>query len=153
MPFGAGFFQAKQRAARYHFAAVAQKFAQNLFQIQQARLPIHQRNHVDAKGVLQLREFVELIQDDFGVFVAFEFNHDACAVFIGFVAQFGDAFNGFFAHQLANFFHQLGFVYLIRDFINDDGFALAAFADGLNMRFGANDHAPAPCLIACAHAC
>ena len=153
MPFGAGFFQAKQRAARYHFAAVAQKFAQNLFQVQQARLPIHQRHHVDAEGVLQLGEFVELVEDDFGVFVAFKLNHDARAVFIGFVAQLGDAFNGFLAHQLANFFHQLGFVYLIRDFIHDNRFALAAFANGFKMRFGAHHHAPAPCLIACAHAC
>ena len=61
VPFGAGFFQAKQRAARYHFAAVAQKFAQDLFQIEQARLPIHQRHHVDAKGVLQLGELIQLI--------------------------------------------------------------------------------------------
>ena len=61
MPLGAGFFQAKQRAARYHFAAMAQEFAQDLFQVEQARLPIHQRHHVDAKGILQLSELIQLI--------------------------------------------------------------------------------------------
>ena len=152
MPFGACFFQAEQGAARDDFAAVAQKFVQNLLQIQQARLSVHQRNHVDAERVLQLREFVQLVQHHFGVFAAFELDDDARAVFVGFVAQLGNAFHGFFAHQLADFFHQLGFVDLIRDFIDHNRFAFAVFADGFDVRFAADDHAAAAGLVARADA-
>ena len=152
MPFGARFFQAEQGAARNDFAAVAQEFVQNLLQIQQARLAVHQRNHVDAERVLQLGEFVQLVQHHFGVFAAFELDDDARAVFVGFVAQLGNAFHGFFAHQFADFFHQLGFVHLIRDFIDHNRFALAVFADGFDVRFAADDHAAAAGLVARADA-
>ena len=152
MPFGARFFQAEQGAARNDFAAVAQKFVQNLLQIQQARLAVHQRNHIDAERVLQLREFVQLVQHHFGVFAAFELDDDARAVFVGFVAQLGNAFHGFFAHQFADFFHQLGFVDLIRDFIDHNRFAFAVFANGFDVRFAADDHAAAAGLVARADA-
>ena len=80
------FFQAEQGAAGNHFAAVAQEFGQNLLQIQQARLAVDQSHHVDAEAVLQLGEFVELVEHDFGVFVALQFDHHAHTGFVGFVA-------------------------------------------------------------------
>ena len=152
MAFVAGFFQAVERAAGNDFAAVAQKFAQDLFQIKQARLAVHQRHHIDAEAVLQLGEFVELVQYHFGVFVAFQLDHHAHTGFVRFVAQFADAFQYFIAHQLADFFHQLGFVYLIGDFIDDNRFALAVFADGLDMGFRPHHYAAAAAAVAFAHA-
>ena len=61
MAFMTRFFQAEQCAAGNDFATVAQKFRQNLFQVQQARLTVNQSNHIDAEAVLKLGEFVELV--------------------------------------------------------------------------------------------
>ena len=101
---------------------------------------------------MQLGQFVELVQNDFGIFIAFQFDYDTHTGFIGLVAQVGYAFQRFFAYQFADFLNQLGFVYLIWDFIDYNGFALAVFADRLDMGFTAHDHAAAAGFIAFAHA-
>ena len=131
---------------------MAQKFAQNLFEVEQARLAVYQCHHIDAEAVLQLGHFVELVEYYFGVFVALKLNHHAHAGFVGFIAQVGNAFQHFIAHQFADFFHHAGFVDLIGDFVNDDGFALAVFADGLDVGFAAHQHAAAAGAVAFAHA-
>ena len=131
---------------------MAQEFGQDLFQVQQARLAVNQGHHVDTEAVLQLGQFVELVQNDFGIFIAFQFDHDTHTGFIGLVAQVGYAFQRFFAYQLADFLNQLGFVYLIWDFIDNDGFALAVFTDRLNMGFTAHHYTAAAGFIAFAHA-
>ena len=49
---------------------MTQEGVEHLAQVQQARLAVDQRDHVDAKAVLHLRFFVEVIQDNLGVFAA-----------------------------------------------------------------------------------
>ena len=49
--------------------------------------PFIKRQHVAAKGHLQIAEFVELIDDHFRNFAALQFDDDAHAIFIRFIAQ------------------------------------------------------------------
>ena len=131
---------------------MAQEFGQDLFQVQQARLAVNQGHHIDTEAVLQLGQFVELVQNDFGIFIAFQFDHDTHTGFIGLVAQVGYAFQRFFAYQLADFLNQLGFVYLIWDFIDNNGFAFTVFTDRLDMGFTAHYYAAAAGFIAFSNA-
>ena len=119
----AGFAQFEDGATGDHFAAVAHEGFEDVFQVQQFRLPLMQRNHVDAEGDLQLRQRIQVIQHHFADRVAFDFDDDAHAVFIGLVAQRADAFHAFFFDQLGDLLDQTRLVHLIRDLVNDDGFA------------------------------
>ena len=61
MPFVASLLQPEKRTSGNDFAAVAQEFGENLFQVQQARLSVDQNYHIDAETVLQRSQFVELV--------------------------------------------------------------------------------------------
>ena len=61
MPFVACLLQPEKRTSGNDFAAVAQEFGENLFQVQQARLSVDQNYHIDAETVLQRSQFVELV--------------------------------------------------------------------------------------------
>ena len=130
----AGFTQFENSTASHHFTAVTHKRAQNIFQVHDLRLTMVQCNHVDTKGDLELSLGIQVVQYNLAHRVAFDFNHDAHAVFIRFVTQRADAFNTFFFYQLGDFFNQTRFVHLIRDLVNNDGFT-AGF--GVRFHFGA----------------
>ena len=153
MPTLAGFFEVKYGAARNHFAAVAQEAIHQLQQIYRAWLPIHQGHHIHAKGILQLRHFVQIVQNDFGDFAALKLNHHAHARFIGFIAQIRNTFNFLFVHQLGDTFNQALFIHLIRDFVHDNRLAISAFWNGFKVRFRTHHHAATPRAIAFAHTC
>ena len=71
MTFMTRFFQAEQGTAGNDFATVAQEFGQDLFQVQQTRLAVNQGHHINTETILQLGQFVELVQNDFGILIAF----------------------------------------------------------------------------------
>ena len=81
-----------------------------------------QRQQDDAKSRLHPGVFVEHVQDNFGVFVALEFDDDPHPVAVGFIAQVGDPFDLFVADQLGDFLNQSGFIDHERDFGNDNRF-------------------------------
>lgn len=83
----AGLTQFEDGAAGDHFAAVAHEGFEDVFQVQQLRLALMQCHHVDAEGNLQLRQRIQVVQHHFADRVAFDFDHDTHAVFIGLVAQ------------------------------------------------------------------
>ena len=63
-PRSRALLQLENGAPRDDFAAVPQERIEHLLQIQQARLAIDQRDHVDAEAVLHLRLLVEIVEDD-----------------------------------------------------------------------------------------
>ena len=138
----ARFAQFEHRAASHDFAAVFEEVQNHFTQIEQFRLAIDQRDHVHAEGVLQLRVFVQIVQNDFGDFAAFEFDHHAHTGFIRFVADVGNAFEPLVVHHLGDGFEQLAFVDLIRQLVHDDRLTVAFF-HVLKMRTRAHHHAPA----------
>ncbi len=133
----AGLAQFEDGTAGHHFAAVTHERFEDLFQVHHLRLTMMQRHHVDAEGDLQLRLGVQVVQHHLAHRVAFDLDHDAHAVFVGLVAQRADAFNAFFFYQLGDLLDQTRLVHLIRDLVNDDGFAPGF---GVGFHFGARAH-------------
>ena len=135
----AGFTQFKDSTTSYDFTAVTYERGNNIFQVHDLRLAMVQCNHVDTEGNLQLGLGIEVVQNHFPDRIAFHFNHDAHTVFVRLVTQRADAFNAFVFYQLGDFLNQARFVYLIRNFVNDDGFT-TRFGIRFDFRACANVH-------------
>ncbi len=117
--------QLEHGAAGHHFAAVLQENADQVLEIAQARLTVDQRHHVHAKGVLQLRLLVQVVQHHFRHFTALEFDHQAHARLVGFVLNVADAFNLLLMHQFGHALLQRLLIDLVGQLVHDDGLALA----------------------------
>ena len=72
----------------------------------------------------KLGEAEQLVQHHIGHRIALQFDHDAHAVAVGFVAEVGNAFELLVAHQFRDLLDQAGLVHLIGNFREDDGFAV-----------------------------
>ena len=121
---------------------MAQEGVQNLLQIEQAGLTVHQRHHVHPERVLHLRFFVQVVQDDFGDFAALELQHHTHAGLVRFVADFGETVETLVAHQLADLDKKCRLVDLVRQLVDDDCLAVALF-QLLDMGAGTDYHAAA----------
>ena len=143
--------QLVHRAPRHHLATVTQERFEQLLQVEDPRLAVHQGHHVHAEVVLHLRVFVQIVQDHLGQLAALELDHDAHAGLVRLVANFGDALQPLLAHQLADAHQQVRLVHLVGQLVDDDRRAVAAF-QLLDVGARAQDHAPAPGAIALAHA-
>ena len=124
-----GALQIVLRAAHDDLAAVLQKMDQHFLQGQDTRLVVDQRQHDDAKGRLQLRVGVKLVQHHLGNRVALEVDNDAHAVAVGFVTQIGNAFDLLGPYHLGDALKELGFIQLIGNLADDDALALIAVRD------------------------
>ncbi len=147
----AGLAQFEHRAPRDHLAAVLQEHDDQVAQVAQARLAIHQRHHVDAEGVLQLRLLVEVVQHHLGHFAALEFDHQAHAGFVGLVLDVADALDLLLVHQFGHALLQRLLVDLVGQLVDDDRLALPA-VDVLEVAARAHDDLAAPRAIAVLHA-
>ena len=114
------------RAALNDAFAEGQERDEQIAEVHQFRTAAVQRHHVDAERRLQRREAVELVEHHIADRVALQLDDDAHAVAVGFVAQFRDALDALFAHEIGDLFDQRRLVHLIRDFGDDDGFAVLA---------------------------
>ena len=94
--------QLEARAPHDDLSPVLQEELEELLQIEQARLAVDQRDHVHAEAVLQLRQLVQVVEDDLGDFAALELDHHAHARLVRLVAQIGNAVELLLAHQLAD---------------------------------------------------
>ena len=100
----AGFGELVNRAPGYHLAAVAHERFDHLFEIEQPRLPVHQRHQVDAEYGLQWGMLVDVVQHHVRIFAALELDDHAHAVFVGLVAKLADSFQPLLFDELGNFF-------------------------------------------------
>ena len=143
--------QVEYGAASDHFAAVLQKDFNQVFQVAQLGLAVNQGHHVHAKGVLQLRLFVQVVEHHFRDFAALEFNHQAHARLVRLVLNVADAFNLLFMDQLGHAFLQCLFVDLVGQLVHDDGLALA-FVNVFKVALGTHHHLAATGAVAVLHA-
>ena len=112
----------KLSAADDYLFAKSNKFLYYFFQIKHLRTTIANRQHDDAERRLHLGKFVKLIENDGGVFIPFQINHNANAFTVRFIPQVSHAADFLIADQFRYFFDQGGFVDLIWQFRNDDAF-------------------------------
>ena len=123
-------------AARDDLLAERDEQRQQVLQVHHLRPAAVERQHVGREIRLQRREAIELVQHHVGHRVALQFDDDAKAVAVGFVAQVGDALDLLLAHQFADALHHGGLVHLVGNFRDDDGFAI--LADGVDRDLAAH---------------
>ena len=129
-------------APHHHFAAMAEKGVQHFAQIHGARLSVHQGDAVDAEHHLQLRQREQVVQHHLAVLAAAQLDDHAQAVFVGLVADLGDALDALLLHQFGDALDHLRFVHLVGNLRDDDG--LFAAANAFHLRPRPNVDAPAP---------
>lgn len=108
----------------YYFMVVVYKCGDDVFQVYDFWLIMVQSYYVDVEGDLQLGLGIEVVKYYFFYCIVFYFNYDVYFVFIRFVMQCVDVFYVFFFDQFGDFFDQVCFVYLIWNFVYDDGFVV-----------------------------
>ena len=88
---------------------------------------------------------VELVQHNLGLRAALQFNDDAHALAVGFVADVADVVHGLVVDQVGNSLDQGRLVHLVRDLGDDD--RLAFLADVLNGGAGAHQKTAAAVFV------
>ncbi len=86
--------------------------------------PFHDAQQDYAERFLHLREFEKMIEDELAFLAAFYFDHDAHTVAIGFIAHVGNTFDFFRLHEFGDALDKPRFIYLERNFGDDDAFAI-----------------------------
>ncbi len=121
------FLEVEFRPAMHDFPAMRNEMLENLPEVEYVGSSVNDRKKYDAKAVMHAAVLVQIVQNHFGIFAAAELNHNPHSLPVRFIAQIGDSFDAFVANQIGNFFYELGFVDLVRNFMNDDRFLLALF--------------------------
>ena len=117
-------FEVELRPAQDNFLLVVEIVDERIAQRQHLRRVVDDGEHIDRKGVLQLRILEEPVQNDVGVGRLRQLDNDAHAEPVRLVADGGDALDALFLDQIADGFAELGFVDHIGD-LGDDNAALS----------------------------
>ena len=105
-----GFGQVEGGSSRHHFFPVVDEAVQALLQADRPGLAVFDGDQYGAEGHLQLRVFVELVQNHVGYFAALQFHHDTDAFLAGFVPKVGDAGDLLVIDQFGDRGHEVRFV-------------------------------------------
>ena len=132
-------------APRHDFLAEVEEGDQHVLEIHHLRATAVQRDHVRAEARLHRGEAPELIEHHVCDRFALELDDDAHAVAIELVAQVRDSLQFLLANEFGDLLDQRRLVDLIRDFRDDQRFAI--LAQGLGVDLGAHDDRAAPGVI------
>ncbi len=138
-----GLAQLENSAPRHHIAAVTQEIFQQLLEVEQARLAVHQGHHIDAEHRLHIGVLEEVVEHHVRVVVALDLDDHAHAVLVRLVPELGDALDLLLLDQLRHPLQQPRLVHLVGQFGDDDGLAAAALLR-LHMGAGPHDDSPPP---------
>ena len=114
---------------RDHLDLVVDVVRQRLRQVERARHAVHQRQHVDAEAGLQRRLLEEVVEDDVGVGVALQLDHQPRLLVGRRVAQLADPVEVPRPHQLGDLLLDHLHRRLVRQLGHHDAIADAALLD------------------------
>ncbi len=120
------FFQLELAAPDDDFFLMLDIVMEQFFQVQNFWFIVHQRQHDHTKSVLQLRMFVQLVQDHTGIGVAAQLDDNPHAGTVRLVPQICDSVDLPVPDQVGDFLNQPPLVDIVRQFGNDN-LLLAAF--------------------------
>ena len=100
------FTQQEARATFNRLDAEIEKHLKHALEIEQHRLTFDERQHVGAEVVLQWGEFEQVVQHHLGVGVPAQFDHDAHAIAVAFIADVSDALELLVVDHLSNALNQ-----------------------------------------------
>ncbi len=132
-------------AAAHHVDAVINKMIDRRNQPHLLRLAIDHRQEDHAEALLHLGVLVELVEHDLWLGAALQFDHDAHALAIAFVADVADVVNRLVVHQVGDALHQPRLVHLVGNLGNDD--RLPLLGQVFDRRHGPHDKTPAAGLV------
>ena len=89
-------------------------------------LVVHQGQHVDGEGGLQLGLGEQVVEDHLGVGVVLEFDDDAHTVAVGLVPDVGDALQALVLHLVGHVLDEHPLVHLVWDLSDDDAHPVLA---------------------------
>ena len=115
--------QQERRTPAHHVNAVIDEVLDRLHQAHLLRLVVDDGQEDHAEARLHVRVLVELVEHDLRFRAALQFDHDAHAVAIGFVAHVADVVDDLVVHQFGDALDQRRLVHLVRNFGDDDGLA------------------------------
>ena len=125
-----------------HRLPVLEEVGERPLQGEDARLAVHQRQHIDAKGRLHGGVLVQPVEDRLGLGVPLDLDHDAHPLPVGFVAQIGDPLDSLVLHQIRDLLDEVGLVDLEGQLRYHD--VVAAASRLLDVSLGPHDDAAAP---------
>src|SRR5262245_22634292 len=112
---------------RHHFFTVIQESFKRFFEIEYPWAAVGNGEHVHAERFLQCGVLIELIEDDVGYRVAFEFDDDTHPFAVRFIAKIRDSVNFLLLYQTGNLLDDPIFVDHEGDFTDDDLLLTGAF--------------------------
>ena len=121
----AGLAEEEGGAAADDLDAVLDEGADGVGQREFARLAVVDGQEDHAEALLHGGVLVELVEHDFRLRAALEFNDDAHAVAVGLVADVGDVVNDLVGDELRDALDEVVLVDLVGDFADDDRLAAA----------------------------
>ncbi len=119
------FLQLIAGAAGDHFLAMGDVAVQHLLDVHHSWLAVVERQHDHPERVFQLRLLIEIVDDHLGNGVAFQFHDDSQSFLTRFVTQITDPLEFLVVNQMCDLFEEIGLVYVVRDFRDDDTFLAA----------------------------
>jgi len=114
------FSKQKGSTANDNIDTVIDKLIKHIGDIQQAWLVINQGQHVDAKGALQRRMFIEVTKNHVRLSITFQLDNKTHPFTVRLVTDITDAFNFLVPYQLRHSFNQRTNIDLIRRFRNNN---------------------------------
>ena len=127
-----GFVQVILSPSGHDIFLMTQIVHQHVFDVHDLGLVIHQCKHCDAKGILKLRVFEELVQYDIGVCVVPELDDDSHTFAVRLIAQIGDSLDLLVFDKFGDLLDQVGLIDKIRKFGNHN--TALAVVHGLDIR-------------------
>ena len=137
------------RAADGNIVTMGDEIADEVLQGEQLRTPLNQGDAVHAETRLHRCHLEELVQNDTGVSIALQVNHDTHAFAVALVVDVADAVYLLLAHQLCNVFNQLLLVDAVRNLTDNN---LVVRFTVLYLGLSADDDASTSCLVGIADA-
>ena len=105
---------------RHHLAPVPHECVEHLPDVEEPRLPIHQRDQIDAEDRFHGGEPIQVVQHHLGVLAASQLDDDAHAILVGFVTQCRYPLDPLLLHELGDLLEQPRLVDLIGKLADDD---------------------------------
>src|SRR5499426_1504189 len=124
-------------APRHHFFTVIQESFERFFEIEYPWVAIRNGEHVYAERFLQCGVLIELIEDDVGYCIAFEFDDDPHPFAVRLIAKIRNSVNFLLLYQSGNLLDDPILVDHEGDFTDDDLLLTGAF-DRLGESFAAH---------------
>ena len=121
-----GFAQQVLGAPFNRLDAEVKEHLKHSLEVEHHRLTLHQGQHVGAEVVLKRGEFVEVVEHNLRVGITAQFDHDAHAIAVAFIADVGDAFELLVVDELSDALNQGRLVGLIRQLGDDHRIAIGA---------------------------